>query len=277
MKKLFTYAVTIFIIIVVMTFILFLNKTKTDPLSQKLKLLDDIDKKISYFKYVNIDRYISYKEKNPSLTNIDIVTRVNLNLDYPFYTKTNPSKDLNKEYVLVNKYNYLKDDYIPTNLVSIDKKYTDSSKLLVKEANESLIKMIKDIEKDNLYIKIISAYRSYDYQKTLYEKYTLKDGKDNADTYSARPGYSEHQTGLVIDISNNEVDYNNFDKTEEYNWMINNSYKYGYILRYPKGKENITGYNYESWHYRYVGEKIAEYIHKNDITFDEYYARFLDK
>ena len=94
--------------------------------------------------------------------------------------------------------------------------------------------------------------------------------------YSARPGYSEHQTGLVIDIDNYNDDYENFDKTKEFEWMNNNSYKYGFILRYPKGKTDITGYDYESWHYRYVGKEIAKYIYENNITFDEYYAKFID-
>ena len=105
MKKIFIYVLVIFILIVVMTFILFLNKNNNDPLHQKLKLLDDIDKKIDYFKYKNIDRYLSYKENNPNLSNIDIITRVNLNLDYPFYTKIKASKVLNKNYILKKLYN----------------------------------------------------------------------------------------------------------------------------------------------------------------------------
>ena len=126
-------------------------------------------------------------------------------------------------------------------------------------------------------INVSSAYRSYEYQKGLYDNYVEKDGVELADTYSARPGFSEHQTGLVVDIDNGTVDYNNFESTEEFKWMQENAQNYGFILRYPKNKECITGYNYESWHYRYVGKQIATFIKNNNLTYDEYYARYIDK
>ena len=93
------------------------------------------------------------------------------------------------------------------------------------------------------------------------------------DSVSARPGHSEHQTGLTVDIN---LLSKQFDKTNEYYWMINNSYKYGFILRYPMDKEKLTGYDYEPWHYRYVGRDVALAIHSEDITFDEYYAYYID-
>ena len=271
MKKIFMYVLFTFIIIVVLSLIMFDKNNSKDEFNIKLDKLDNIDRKISYFKYKNIDRYIDYKEKNPNLSNKDIITRVNIGLDYPFYTNTKVSNHLNKIDILVNKYIYLPSEYIPDNLEEID------NKLLVSDAKNSFIDLREDIKKENLNIRIISAYRSYSYQENLYNGYKDKDGEKEADTYSARPGFSEHQTGLVIDIDNTKLSYEEFEKTKEYNWMINNSYKYGFILRYPKGKEDITGYNYESWHYRYVGKKIAKYIHDHDITLDEYYIRFIDK
>lgn len=97
------------------------------------------------------------------------------------------------------------------------------------------------------------------------------DGKEKADTYSARAGYSEHQTGLAIDV--NTVDMT-FDNTDESNWLSNNCYKYGFVIRYPKDKESITGYMYEPWHIRYVGKDLASklYNNGNPITFEEYYG-----
>ena len=132
------------------------------------------------------------------------------------------------------------------------------------------------MKKENLSIRAISAYRDYNYQLNLYNKYLVHDSKKNVDTYSARPGFSEHQSGLVIDIDNTITNFDDFESTDEFIWMRDNAYKYGYILRYPKGKENITRYQYEAWHYRYVGKKIATYIKKHNITFDEYYVRFID-
>ena len=123
---------------------------------------------------------------------------------------------------------------------------------------------------------LCQVYRSYEYQVNLYNKYVENDGIKEADTYSARPGYSEHQTGLCVDVYDGEIDYTNFEKSDSYNWMQENAYKYGFILRFPKGKENLTGYQYESWHYRYVGKKIAKYIKENDLTLEEYYAKFIE-
>ena len=136
--------------------------------------------------------------------------------------------------------------------------------------------MAKDASKKNLNIIAISAYRSYEYQNTLYNNYVKIDSKKKADTYSARPGYSEHQTGLAVDIYNGDLDYNNFEQTKEFEWMQENAHKYGFILRYPKDKVEQTGYQYESWHYRYVGINVAEYIYKNKISYDEYYIQNLD-
>ena len=183
---------------------------------------------------------------------------------------------LNKPNILINKYIYLPNDYVPNNLIEIDNNYDYTGKLLVKEAKDNLDKMREDLNKIGLKIRVVSAYRSYQYQLELYNKYKNKDGEKIADTYSARPGYSEHQTGLSIDVDNNIEYYENFENTEEYKWMKENSYKYGYILRYPKDKEEITGYKYESWHYRYVGKDIANTIHNNDLTLEEYYIEYIN-
>ena len=123
----------------------------------------------------------------------------------------------------------------------------------------------------------MSAYRSYTNQETLYNRYVQKDGSIKADTYSARPGHSEHQTGLAVDVHNTVLPYTSFDKTNEFTWMKENAHKYGFILRYPKDKTNITGYDYEPWHNRYIGVEHATYIYENNITFDEYYIKYLDK
>ena len=91
-----------------------------------------------------------------------------------------------------------------------------------------------------------------------------------ADVASARSGHSEHQTGLAVDVSDITLDYDNFEKTKEFTWMKNNAYKYGFILRYPKAKFHITGFKYEPWHYRYVGNVVAQIIHSKNITLEEY-------
>ena len=148
---------------------------------------------------------------------------------------------------------------------------------MTKEAAKAFEEMSEAARKEGYTVRAVSTYRSYSYQQNLYSNYANRDGKANADKYSARAGYSEHQTGLAVDVDNAKQSYTSFGNTKEYNWMKENSYKYGYILRYTKETEFITGYMKEEWHYRYVGKEIAEYIHEHPMTYEEYYVRFLDK
>lgn len=124
---------------------------------------------------------------------------------------------------------------------------------------------------DGLNIYIASGFRSYERQVTLYNNYVKRDGKEAADTYSARPGHSEHQSGLTFDV--NEIS-DKFHNTPEANWLSENCYKYGFILRFPNGKENETGYKYESWHFRYVGVELAEKLYNNGdwLTIEGYFG-----
>lgn len=141
---------------------------------------------------------------------------------------------------------------------------------LTNEFMDAFYEMQSAAALDNINLFIASGYRSYDYQVELYNAYVERDGKEAADTYSARPGYSEHQTGLAADI--NAAD-SSFEDTAEAIWLDKNCYKYGFVVRFPKGKENYTGYTYEPWHLRYVGKKIAKKIHEaGGISLEEYYG-----
>ena len=129
--------------------------------------------------------------------------------------------------------------------------------------------MQADAASQGISLSIISGFRSYSRQSTLYNNYVNRDGKAAADTYSARAGHSEHQTGLAADINSL---YQSFIDTPEGKWLNNNCHKYGFIIRYPKGKESITGYIYEPWHIRYVGVDIATSLYNggNWISLEEY-------
>ena len=247
------------------------NKTLTKK-EKKLQKLNNINKKISYFKMENLDRYISYKNKNKGLSDEQIIKDVNMDLDKKQYEDMHETINLNKINILVNKHNYLKEDYVPENLKNLSSTYALSNMKMVEEAANAFESLSKDASKENYKVIAMSTYRSYEYQVDLYNKYVKSDGKEAADTYSGRPGNSEHQTGLAVDVYNQTETYTNFEKTKEYNWMQENAYKYGFILRFPKDKENETGYEFESWHYRYVGKDIAKYIHKHNITLEEYIA-----
>lgn len=240
---------------------------------------------LSYFKIDNLKRYLDYDimevKSIYDISNIkkdfnyeDVVTYVNANLDKEYYSSDNliSNEDASKIDVLVNKYHKLDENYEPSDLTIIDSKYASGTQKLRKEAKIKFEEMASDMAKDNLKIYAGSTYRSFTYQKGLYDRYVKKDGFAAAETYSARSGYSEHQLGLAVDIVNGKWDYLN-EKDKEYDYLIKNSYKYGFILRYPRGSEYITGYMFEDWHFRYLGIELATKVFNSGLTYDEYIAR----
>ena len=134
-------------------------------------------------------------------------------------------------------------------------------------ANAALQKMFAAAKKDGLNMYVASGFRSYETQKQLYNNYVARDGVAEADRYSARPGHSEHQTGLAFDINRPDT---SFTGSAEAKWLAKNCHKYGFIIRYPQGKEHITGYMYESWHIRYLGVETAKAVYKSGLCLEEY-------
>ncbi len=167
-----------------------------------------------------------------------------------------------------NGVTYIDGTLIANKTYSLPKNYGNG---ITKEAQSAFNSMKSAAAKDGISLKIISGFRSYNTQVNLYNNYVKRDGKAAADTYSARPGHSEHQSGLGMDI--NQIS-DTFGSTPAGKWLNNNSYKYGFILRYPKGKTNETGYMYESWHFRYVGVELATKLYNNGnwITLESYYG-----
>ena len=229
-----------------------------------------ITKEDDFFKYHGTEGY-DYEE---------IVAEVNVHVNNDYYTgdfKTDISKDYS---MLVNKYYKLDENYIPNDLVDIDVKYFyGSQKQIRSEVYDAFKLMWEDAKNSGHYLVIVSAYRSYEHQAKTYKEYEDKHGTKYADNIAARPGHSEHQTGLCLDIySKTNTNKETFKESETYNWLINNAYKYGFILRYPDCSTNIkkTGYNFESWHYRYVGVDLAKKVYESGLTYDEYYAYYLE-
>jgi len=227
---------------------------------------------LSYFHEDNLLRYLEYARDN-LLNYEDVVTYVNIGLDYEYYENVIKIDNPEDILVLVNKYHALSSDYVPKDLEEISGKYNKGfNNKLRHEARIAFEEMCENALKDNIKIYSGSAYRSYSYQANLYNRYVNTDGKVKADTYSARAGSSEHQTGLATDILNEKLDFIDGDD-KEYTWLLDNSYKYGFILRYPLGKEKVTGYMNEEWHFRYVGVGLAKELYDKKITYDEYVAR----
>ncbi|WLR56739.1 M15 family metallopeptidase [Mesobacillus subterraneus] len=180
---------------------------------------------------------------------------------------------------LVNKIFGLPENYIPADLVrpNVPFSFGDAKlekSLMRKEAADALEKMFNGAKSEGFELAAVSGYRSYGRQETLFNAEVNKVGEEKALQAVARPGSSEHQTGLTMDISSKTNNFNlneQFGSTKEGVWLAHNAHKYGFILRYPRGKEGITGYMYEPWHFRYVGIKAATEIYENDWTLEEYF------
>lgn len=190
--------------------------------------------------------------------------------DDEFYTNIKQIKEPNSITVLVNKNNALPKDYIPSDLRLINNRYALDNKYLRAEAAINFENLSADAAILGYRIIATSTFRDYEYQGKLFNEYTNSKGLEYALLCSAKPGHSEHQTGLAVDVEGSNKDYDEFEKAIEFNWMKENAHKYGFILRYPKGKENITGFKYEPWHYRYVGIQNATNIYNKNITLEEY-------
>ena len=238
-----------------------------------LKEIDYVDIK-KYYKYKNFDvskinRYNNYKDKtNYSYENV--ITYVNINIDIPYYETTNQIDNPDDLLVLVNKYYYLPSNYKPKDLDYIDGAYGNKVPIRSVLKEDFLSFQQKAKEEINVTFMPTTAFREESFQKTLYDNYVNNYGTIQADTFSARPGYSEHQTGLAIDVKNISLNSSLRLTDENYAWLEKNAYKYGFIIRYPKNKEFITGYQFENWHIRYVGKDNAKIIYDNNLTLEEY-------
>jgi len=240
---------------------------------EKIKYLEEFFV-VSYAKLDYYDRYVQYSDETGEDEETTVL-QVNLDMDKEDYQDAIKVSKFSSD-MLVNKHRYLSEDFVPSGLSKIDSKYAaDDTMKASKIAINAFIEMSKAAEKDGMELVINSAYRSYKDQQEISDTYLELYGQSYVDKFVAKPGFSEHQTGLCFDIGSRKS--NVFANSEEYKWIKENAYKYGFILRFPKKYENITGFRTEPWHYRYVGKKIAKYIYENDITLEEYYVKFLDK
>lgn len=180
--------------------------------------------------------------------------------------------------VLINKEFALPEDYVPENLVvpQVTFSFTGykEKKLLRADAAVALEELFAAAQRKGLALFAVSGYRSYHRQKAIYESNVEKNGAERTNQFSAKPGYSEHQSGLAMDVSTNSI-HNRLDEsfaaTPEGKFLESDAYRYGFIIRYPQGKSDITGYAYEPWHLRYVGKELAQTLYSQGITLEEYY------
>jgi D-alanyl-D-alanine carboxypeptidase len=226
--------------------------------------------KVDIFKEEYLSRYKAYFNGNYSKT----VLYVNIGLDKDFYTDVDTTSVFSTT-MLVNKYHGVSKDLVVPNLVKLDSECSNGDNYLNSEAAEMFVKLCKAAKKEGYSVLANYTYRDFETQQSIWDQYLKLYGQKYNDKYVTKPGFSEHHTGLAIDVKSGNFDV--FKNSKEYNWMLDNSYKYGYIHRYQSSKEAITGISSEAWHFRYVGVDVATYMYENKLSFEEYYALFLDK
>lgn len=274
------------------SFIIQSKKNDTSNVNNKVTELEPYfnNDEISYIlnnniSFDNIKPYLNYQtfniynfhlyEQLRTLNNLSYLETINY-FNYPQYYNYDQSlgnslfKDSNL--ILVNKNFYLDEDYQPKNLIDVKTvnisfiKRDDEETLINKEVLEQYHKLYQDALKFGYELYIFSAYRDYQKQKILYYFINNEDNQ-----ISAKPGYSEHQSGLALDISTLQWGLSNYlEYSDEFKWLKQNAHKYGFILRYPKDKEIITGYNFEPWHFRYIGKEHAKTIYEMNLSLEEY-------
>lgn len=224
-----------------------------------------------YYEEDKLERYKAYRLRRPELDDGDVVWMVNANLDQPWYEYDIPVDSYDDPYIIVNKYYKVPTDYKPADLTEAD------GYLMRKDTADAYLRMKKDAAAEGLEISVISGYRSVEYQGSLYNSYLQNDSQVNVDRYSARPGYSEHHTGMALDLYGSIEGLRNFVKTPEYVWVRDNCWRYGFIIRYTTENESITGYQNEPWHIRYVGTEVSADMREKHITaFEEYRVKYID-
>ena len=233
---------------------------------------EDITKFIAspYYKVEKTSRYQKYYDKHKEYDTDNVVIYVEIGLYIEFYTEMDEITNYDEVDALVNKYHKLPSNYEAKDLVTLSKTYSSRGHKIKKVVSEPLMKMIDAARADGLNLLVISGYRTERTQRGLFNNSVKRHGMDHALIYSAKPGHSEHQLGLAVDLNSTEE---SFDQTKEYKWLKANSYKYGFIERYPKGKEFITGYGYEPWHYRYLGVDLATKVYTENVTYEEYLVK----
>ena len=224
-----------------------------------------------YFIAKNFDRYLAYHKVDTTLTALkDIVAIVNVGRDLDRETVAVPCDTSKGHLMLVNGRHYLDENYKPDSLVQFQKTYCYEEQRALGDVVQAFMAMQQECKKQtDAQLMVNSAYRSYQQQIGTYKR--------NEKGYAARAGSSEHQTGLALDVTSLQHPMRwPFDTSKEGVWMREHCHEFGFILRYPKKQANVMGYNYEPWHLRYVGKETAKRVHDEDITYDEYYAYYIE-
>ena len=266
------------------------TENEVDIILKKLsdKQIDDVLKsdyqveltkflKEKYFIFKNLAKYLDYSKSNKNIDTSKVVSIVNVGADSDWYEnilKTDTSKG---KLMLVNKFYQLDEGYEPEDLTEISQYYAYDGMYASKVLIEDLSAMLDAARAQGYTLVVSQGYRSYKDQEDTYKSIEDINGTNYADSVAARAGHSEYQTGLSLSIEPYGKVVEDVNMSPEHKWLINNCYKYGFILRFPENTKSITGFESDDWRFRYVGVDASSKIHNENITFDEYYAYYINK
>ena len=279
MKKKKTYPVYICIICLILSIVLSGCTLQSDQKKQETNdTVQNEFEQYHFYKKEYLSRYCHYQDNHPDLSIKDIITYVNMNIDYDFYEKIILQNQPLSIHTLVNKYYQLPLSYEPDDLVEINDTSLHYGAKYSKHTARKIVyddfqALVHSCQKQGFELYVCSGYRSSTWQKEIYEHMVDVYDQNQADKTCSRPGHSEHTTGLGLDIAFDQYQYEDVVKHPSYSWFLSQLSDYGFIIRYPQGQENLTGYEYEPWHIRYLGKDLAKKVEKSQLTFDEYYAR----
>ena len=230
-----------------------------------------------YYIKDNYEQYLKYYEYHQTTDPKDIIGIINSKANLEWYSKTEKANTKDNP-ILVNKYYYIEEGYEINNIININLQSSYANNKASEETVNAYYELWNAAKEElGVNLMVSSSYRSFETQTNRYAEFK-KVSLEYADTFCARPGHSEHQTGLALDIvSTKNPTRAKFIQSEEYEWLKNNAHKYGFIIRYPDDKFNITGFKNEEHHIRYVGTTIAQKIYNENITLEEYYAFYIAK
>lgn len=257
------------------------NKLNDDEIKQLLTL--NYDKNIiklmseKFFIYKNLSKYLDYKKDNKLESYNNIITIINTESNFDWFDNEKKTDISKGELMLVNRLYGLESDYEPDDIVDVSSQYAYSGVKISEKILDNIIALIEDASSEGYTFVMSDGYRSYKEQETIFEKYKNAYGYNEADKIVARAGHSEYQTGISFNLVPLYKNYDKPKESDEYKWLSDNAYRYGFIFRLPDGKSNITGFNSSTWRLRFVGSEAANIIKSEDITFEEYYAYFVDR
>lgn len=228
-----------------------------------------------YFKFSKLDQYLEYKEKNKKKPYNEIVQTVNVEMHIDWLDNQKETDTSKNELMIVNRIYGLKEDYVPEDIIDVPVKYAYAGKKLKNSVFQEVVKLIEEGKKYNYNFVVSDGYRSYEEQKSIYDSYVDRIGISETDEFVARPGHSEHQSGLILELKPYNKVISDVGTNEEYLWLRENAHKFGFIFRYSEEHKKLTGFNAFTWKLRYVGVEAATIIYNEGLSFEEYYAYYV--